>query len=352
LGAYPITPASDILHELAKHKHFDVLTFQAEDEIAAVTATIGAAFAGAMAVTASSGPGIALKGEGLGLAVITELPMIVINVQRGGPSTGLPTKTEQSDLLQVMFGRNGECPMPVLAASSPANCFLMAFEAVRIATKYMVPVMLLSDGYLANGSEPWRLPREVEDLPEVKVGFRTETAGFQPYARDAETLARGWVKPGTPGLEHRIGGLEKEEGSGGISYDAENHQRMTHLRQEKVDRVVAEIPDLRVFGPAKGKLLVIGWGSTFGAIRAGVKAAQAEGLAVAQAHLHHLNPFPGNLEEVLRSYDAVLCPEMNMGQLCLLLRARYLIDVVSLPKVEGLPFQVSEILTRIQEMTA
>jgi len=351
-GSYPITPASAVLHELAKHKNFGVITHQAEDEIAAVASAIGASFGGAIGVTGSSGPGIALKGEALGLAVMVELPLVVINVQRAGPSTGMPTKTEQADLMQAMFGRNGECPMPILAASSPANCFPMAFEAVRIATKYMVPVMLLSDGYLANGSEPWRLPQEENDLPEVPIRYRTEAAGFQPYDRDPVTLARGWVKPGAPGLEHRIGGLEKQDGTGGISYDPENHRRMTHLRQEKVERVVAEIPDLEVFGPEKGKLLVIGWGSTFGAIRAGVKAAQAAGIAVAQVHLHHLNPFPGNLEKVLRNYDSVLCPEMNAGQLNLLLRARYLVDVVGLHKVEGLPFQVSEILTRIQEMTA
>jgi 2-oxoglutarate ferredoxin oxidoreductase subunit alpha len=351
-GSYPITPASAILQELAKHKNFGVVTHQAEDEIAAVTSAIGASFGGAIGVTGSSGPGIALKGEALGLAGMVELPLVVINVQRAGPSTGMPTKTEQADLMQAMFGRNGECPMPILAASSPADCFEMAFEAVRIATKYMVPVMLLSDGYLANGSEPWRLPRTEDDLPEVRVAFRTEAAGFRPYERDAATLARGWVKPGTPGLEHRIGGLEKEDGSGNVSYDPENHQRMTDLRQAKVDRVVAEIPDVKVFGPEQGKLLVIGWGSTYGAIRAAVKAAQKEGLAVAQAHLHHLNPFPRNLGEVLRSYDAVLCPEMNAGQLSVLLRARYLVDVVSLPKVEGLPFQVGEVLTRIQEMVA
>ncbi len=351
-GSYPITPASAILQELAKHKNFGVVTHQAEDEIAAVTSAIGASFGGAIGVTGSSGPGIALKGEALGLAVMVELPLVVINVQRAGPSTGMPTKTEQADLMQAMFGRNGECPMPILAASSPADCFEMAFEAVRIATKYMVPVMLLSDGYLANGSEPWRLPRTEDDLPEVKVAFRTETAGFRPYERDPATLARSWVKPGTPGLEHRIGGLEKEEGSGNVSYDPENHQRMTHLRQEKVDRVVAEIPDVKVFGPERGKLLVIGWGSTYGAVRAAVKAAQKEGLAVAQAHLHHLNPFPSNLGDVLRSYDAVLCPEMNAGQLSMLLRARYLVDVVSLPKVEGLPFGVGEVLNRIQEMVA
>jgi 2-oxoglutarate ferredoxin oxidoreductase subunit alpha len=283
---------------------------------------------------------------------MVELPLVVINVQRAGPSTGMPTKTEQADLMQAMFGRNGECPLPILAASSPANCFPMAFEAVRIATKYMVPVMLLSDGYLANGAEPWRLPREEDDMPEVTVAYRTEPEGFQPYARDPETLARGWVKPGTPGLEHRIGGLEKEDVTGGVSYDPENHQRMTKLRQEKVERIVAEIPDLKVFGPEKGRVLVIGWGSTYGAIHAGVKAAQAEGLAVAQAHLHHLNPFPANLGDVLRRYDTVLCPEMNMGQLSVLLRARYLVDVVGLHKVEGLPFHVSEILTRIQEMCA
>ncbi|MHC4548979.1 MAG: 2-oxoacid:acceptor oxidoreductase subunit alpha [Planctomycetota bacterium] len=351
-GSYPITPASQILHELAKHKNFEVITFQAEDEIAAIAAAIGASFGGAIGITGSSGPGIALKGEAMGLAVMVELPLVVVNVQRAGPSTGMPTKTEQADLLQGMFGRSGESPLPILAASSPANCFDMAFEAVRIATKYMVPVLLLSDGFLANGAEPWRLPRALGDLPEVVVRFRKDPRDFQVYQRDAATLARPWVRPGTPGLEHRIGGLEKEDGTGNVSYDPDNHQRMTQLRQEKVQRVVAEIPDLEAFGPQEGRLLVIGWGSTYGAIHAAVRTARANGRDVAQVHLHHLNPLPANLGEILSRYEQVLCPELNLGQLRMLLRARYLVDVVGQNKVEGQPFQVREILARIQEMTS
>ncbi|MCK6459335.1 MAG: 2-oxoacid:acceptor oxidoreductase subunit alpha [Planctomycetes bacterium] len=349
-GSYPITPASDILQHLAGYKNFDVTTFQAEDEIAAIGSAIGASFGGAIGVTGSSGPGIALKGEAIGLAVMVELPLVIVNVQRAGPSTGMPTKTEQADLLQAVVGRNGECPVVVLAASTPANCFQMAFESVRIATKYMVPVILLSDGYLANGSEPWRLPDGVDDLPEVRISFHTDPKDFKPYRRDAATLARAWVKPGTPGLEHRIGGLEKQDQTGNVSYDAANHQKMVQLRQEKVQRVVADVPDLKVFGPDRGKLLVIGWGSTFGAIHSAVRLAQADGLKVAQAHLHHLNPFPANLGELLTRYDRVLCPEMNTGQLRMLLRARYLVDVQGLNKIEGQPFRVREVLTRIQEM--
>jgi 2-oxoglutarate ferredoxin oxidoreductase subunit alpha len=349
-GSYPITPASDILQHLAGYKNFDVTTFQAEDEIAAVGAAIGASFGGAIGITGSSGPGIALKGEAIGLAVMVELPLVVVNVQRAGPSTGMPTKTEQADLLQAVVGRNGECPVVVLAASTPSNCFEMAFESVRIATKYMVPVILLSDGYLANGAEPWRLPESANKLPEIRLAFHTDPKDFKPYRRDETTLARPWVKPGTPGLEHRIGGIEKEDGTGNISYDPANHQKMISLRQEKVQRVVAEVPDLKVFGPDKGKLLVIGWGSTFGAIHSAVRLAQTDGMKVAQVHLHHLNPFPANLGDILARYDKVLCPEMNMGQLKLLLRARYLVDVQGLNKVEGQPFRVREVLTRIQEM--
>jgi len=349
-GSYPITPASDILQYLAGYKNFDVTTFQAEDEIAAVASAIGASFGGSIGVTGSSGPGIALKGEAIGLAVMVELPLVIVNVQRAGPSTGMPTKTEQADLLQAVCGRNGESPLVVLASSTPSNCFHMAFEAVRIATKYMVPVILLSDGYLANGAEPWRLPERVEELEEVRISFHTDPKDFKPYRRDAATLARAWVKPGTPGLEHRIGGLEKQDQTGNVSYDAANHQKMVQLRQEKVQRVVADVPDLKVYGPEHGKLLVIGWGSTFGAIHSAVRLAQADGLKVAQAHLHHLNPFPANLGEVLGRYDRVLCPEMNTGQLRMLLRARYLIDVQGLNKIEGQPFRVREVLTRIQEM--
>jgi 2-oxoglutarate/2-oxoacid ferredoxin oxidoreductase subunit alpha len=350
LGAYPITPASSLLHELAGYKQFGVTTFQAEDEIAAVCAAIGASFGGALAVSASSGPGIALKAEAMGLAVMTELPLVVVDVQRGGPSTGLPTKTEQSDLLQVLFGRNGESPLPVIAASSPKDCFDVAIEACRIATRYMVPVVLLSDGYIANGSEPWRLPR-VEDLPDLRREFHTEAGGFAPYARDEETLARPWAVPGTPGLEHRIGGLEKEDVSGDVSYDPANHQRMTDLRAEKVERIARDIPPIEVHGdPEGGDLLVVGWGSTEGAITGAVLAARAEGLSVSRIHLRYLNPLPGDLGDVLRRFDRVLLPEMNSGQLALLLRARYLVDVISYTKVEGKPFFRTEIEHRIQEL--
>jgi 2-oxoglutarate ferredoxin oxidoreductase subunit alpha len=350
LGAYPITPASDVLHELSRFKNFGVTTFQAEDEIAAVCAAIGASFGGALGVTVSSGPGIALKAEAMNLAVMTELPLVVCNIQRGGPSTGLPTKTEQADLLQVMFGRNGESPMAVLAAASPKDCFDMALEAVRIATRYMVPVVLLSDGYIANGSEPWKLPR-VEDLPDLRTEFRTNPEGFHPYTRDPETLARPWAIPGTPGLEHRIGGLEKEDVSGNVSYDPANHEKMIHLRAEKVARIAAEIPDLEVFGdPAGGELLVLGWGSTAGAITGAVNVARRNGLPVSRAHLRYLNPFPKNLGEVLARFDKVLIPEMNLGQLSLLVRARYLKDAISFTKVQGRPFSRQEIHEKIRQI--
>jgi len=350
LGAYPITPASSLLHELAGYKQFGVTTFQAEDEIAAVCAAIGASFGGALAVTASSGPGIALKAEAIGLAVMIELPLVIVDVQRGGPSTGLPTKTEQSDLLQVLFGRNGESPLPVLAASSPKDCFDVALEACRIATRYMVPVVLLSDGYIANGTEPWRLPK-VEDLPDLRRDFHTQAEGFAPYQRDGETLARPWAVPGTPGLEHRIGGLEKEDVTGNVSYDPANHQRMTDLRAEKVARIARDIPPTEVHGdPEGGALLVVGWGSTEGAITGAVNAARREGLPVSRIHLRHLNPFPADLGEVLARFDRVLLPEMNSGQLALLLRGRYLVDVTSYAKVEGKPFFRTEIYDRIKEM--
>jgi 2-oxoglutarate ferredoxin oxidoreductase subunit alpha len=350
LGAYPITPASDVLHELSRYKNFGVTTFQAEDEIAAVCSAIGASFGGALGVTVSSGPGIALKAEAMNLAIMTELPLIICDIQRGGPSTGLPTKTEQADLLQVMFGRNGESPLPVLAASSPKDCFEMALEAVRIATRYMVPVVLLSDGYIANGSEPWKLP-QVEDLPDLRIEFRTDPEGFQPYERDAETLARPWAIPGTPGLEHRIGGLEKENVTGNVSYDPVNHETMIHLRAEKVERVAREIPLLEVHGDSQGgDLLVLGWGSTSGAITGAVNSARRRGLSVSRAHLRYLNPFPPNLGEVLARFDKVLLPEMNLGQLALLLRARYLKDVISFSKVQGRPFTRQEILDRIQSI--
>ncbi|WP_261360652.1 2-oxoacid:acceptor oxidoreductase subunit alpha [Aeoliella straminimaris] len=353
LGAYPITPASDILHELAKHKHFDVLTFQAEDEIAAVTATIGASFAGEMAVTASSGPGIALKGEALGLAVMTELPMIVINVQRGGPSTGLPTKTEQADLFQAMYGRNGECPMPVIAAASPADCFDVAQEAWRIAVEHMLPVFLLTDGYIANGSEPWRLP-EVASLKPTKVKYAEPLANgdgsngetFLPYERN-ERLSRPWARPGTPTLMHRVGGLEKQDITGNVSYDPANHQHMIETRAKKVELIADNIPPQKVDGPESGDLLVVSWGGPYGACATAVHAAQAAGKAVAHCHLRYLNPFPKNLEQVLRSYKRVLVAELNCGQLRSILRDKFLLDAAGLNKVQGKPFQVGEILERI-----
>jgi 2-oxoglutarate/2-oxoacid ferredoxin oxidoreductase subunit alpha len=358
LGAYPITPASSLLHELSTLKQFGVTTFQAEDEIAAVSAAIGASFGGALAVTASSGPGIALKAEAMNLAVMAELPLVVVDVQRGGPSTGLPTKTEQSDLLQVLFGRNGESPIPVVAASSPTDCFDTALEAARIALRHMVPVVLLSDGYLANGSEPWRLP-DVAALPDLRVEFAGnghhgadgEPEEFQPYRRHPETLARPWAVPGTPGLAHRIGGLEKEDVTGNVSYDPDNHERMVRLRAEKVERVTRDIPPTEVFGdPEGGELLVVGWGSTAGAITGAVNAARADGLSVSRIHLRHLNPLPSDLGDVLGRFARVLLPEMNSGQLALLLRARYLVDVIGYPKVQGRPFFRSEIEAKIRSL--
>jgi 2-oxoglutarate ferredoxin oxidoreductase subunit alpha len=349
LGAYPITPASDVLHELATFKNFGVVTFQAEDEIAAVCAAIGASFGGALGVTASSGPGIALKSEAMNLAVMTELPLVVCDIQRGGPSTGLPTKTEQADLLQVMFGRNSESPIPILAPSSPKDCFDTALEAVRIAVKYMTPVAILSDGYIANGSEPWKLP-QVENLPDLRTEFRTNPEGFKAYERDPETLARPWAIPGTPGLEHRIGGIEKEEGTGNVSYDPMNHERMVRLRAEKVARIASDIPPIQVSGDESGELLVLGWGSTSGAITGAVNVARKMGIRVSRAHLRFLNPFPANLGDVLSRFDRVLVPEMNLGQLALLLRARYLKDVITLSKVQGQPFHRQEILQKIQEI--
>lgn len=348
-GAYPITPASDVLHELSRHKAFGVVTFQAEDEIAGVAAAIGAAFGGKLAVTTSSGPGIALKTEAIGLATMAELPLVIINVQRGGPSTGLPTKTEQADLLQAMFGRNSEAPLPILAPATPGDCFHMAIEAARIAIKYMVPVFLLSDGYLANGAEPWPVPK-LADLPRIPVTFRTDPEGFSPYQRAADTLARPWAIPGTPGLEHRIGGLEKHEHTGSVSYDPVNHERMVKLREAKVAGIAADVPDLEVNGDASGDLLVLGWGSTYGAITAAVSAARARGLKVSSAHLRHLNPFPRNLEQVLRSYGQVLIPELNMGQLRLLIQARFVLPTIGLSKVQGQPLKVSEVLARIEEL--
>jgi 2-oxoglutarate ferredoxin oxidoreductase subunit alpha len=348
LGSYPITPASDILHELSKHKNFGVRTFQAEDEIAAVCAAIGASFSGALAITTTSGPGVALKSEAIGLAVMTELPLIVIDVQRGGPSTGLPTKTEQSDLQQAIIGRNGESPVVVLAVSTPADCFAMALEATRIATKYMVPVMYLSDGYIANGSEPWQIP-EPDSIPEIEVKFRTQKEGFKPYLRD-ENLARPWAIPGTPGLEHRIGGLEKSNISGDINYDPENHEFMVRLRAQKVKNIENDIPELEVTGDADADVLVVGWGGTYGAITESVTKARNSGLKVAQAHFRYLNPFPKNTGDVLKKYKKVICPELNMGQLARFLKSEYLVEIDSFTKIQGIPFKTSEIIRKIESV--
>jgi len=347
LGSYPITPASDVLHELAKHKNFDVTTFQAEDEIAGIGAALGASFGGALGVTTTSGPGLALKSETIGLAVTLELPLVICDIQRGGPSTGLPTKTEQADLLQALYGRNGESPVPVVAPCSPADCFDAALEAARIALTYRTPVLLLSDGSLANGSEPWLVP-EVDQLPDLRVEFASEpnapdgSGEFWPYLRDPETLARDWAVPGTPGLEHRVGGLEKADGKGNISYDPDNHDKMVRLRQAKVDGI--KVPEVQVDDPdGNARVLVIGWGSTYGPIGAACRRVRKKGLSIAQAHLRHLNPMPANLGEVLRRYDQVVVPEMNLGQLAMLLRSRYLVDAQSYTKVAGLPFRAEEL---------
>jgi 2-oxoglutarate ferredoxin oxidoreductase subunit alpha len=354
LGSYPITPASDILHELSKHKNFGVRTFQAEDEIAGIGAALGAAFGGSLAVTTTSGPGVALKSETIGLAVSLELPLLVIDIQRGGPSTGLPTKTEQADLLQAMYGRNGEAPVPVIAPRTPADCFDAALEAARIALAYRTPVMLLSDGYLANGSEPWRIP-EPDELPDLRVRFaqgpnHTLDDGsevFWPYKRDPQTLARPWAIPGTPGLEHRIGGIEKQDGTGNISYDPANHDFMVRVRQAKIDGI--DVPDVEVDDPHEARTLVLGWGSTYGPITAAVRRLRTAGEAIAQAHLRHLNPFPENLGTVLRRYDKVVIPEMNLGQLATLVRAKYLVDADSYNQVNGMPFKAEQLATALKE---
>jgi 2-oxoglutarate ferredoxin oxidoreductase subunit alpha len=348
-GTYPITPASDILHELSRHKNFGVKTFQAEDEIAAICVAIGASYGGSMGVTCSSGPGIALKGEAMGLAMMLELPLLIIDVQRGGPSTGLPTKTEQSDLLQVMYGRNGESPLPIIAARSPSDCFHVAIEAWRIATRLMIPVIILSDGYLANGAEPWRIP-EVSELPRIPIEHAPPQdldEHFLPYSRD-ELLARPWAIPGTAGLMHRIGGLEKQDGTGNISYDAENHEHMTRVRAAKVANIASLVGPLEVLGPDHGDLLVLSWGGTYGACKTAVEKCQAEGLSVAHAHLRWLNPFPENLERVLKSYRRVLIPELNAGQLSLLVRGRFLVDARGFNKIKGRPFAVQELVERIR----
>ncbi len=351
-GSYPITPASDLLHALARYKRFGVITLQAEDEIAAVGASLGASFAGSLGVTATSGPGMALKSEFVGLAVMTELPLVVIDVQRAGPSTGLPTKTEQSDLLFALYGRNGEAPLPVLAASSPGDCYEAAYEACRIAVKYMTPVVLLSDGYVGNGAEPWRIP-DPDDLADFPVSHATETnrnGTFLPYLRNEETLARPWARPGTAGLEHRIGGLEKDRETGGVSYDPENHETMVHLRAEKVQRVTQEIPPTEVYGDQDGDVLVIGWGSTRGSITAALKRVRARGLKVGHVHLRWVNPLPADLGDVLDRFDSWLVPELNNGQLVKVLRDRYLRPFHSLTKIQGLPFKASEIERSIEEL--
>lgn len=348
-ASYPITPASDILHELAVHKNFGVRTFQAEDEIAAMCAAIGASFAGYLGATGTSGPGMCLKSEAINLAVMTELPVVILDIQRAGPSTGMPTKTEQGDLLQALFGRNSDSPLVVLAPATPSDCFSMAIEAFRLATKYMTPVIVLSDGYLANGAEPWKLP-SLDELPKIEIKFRTDPNGFYPYQRDPETLARPWAIPGTPGLEHRIGGLEKQHITGNVSYDPENHQLMTHLRAEKIARVAQDIPDVEVFGDREGELLVVGWGGTYGAITSAVEQVQAKGLPVSSIHLRYLNPLPRNLGQVLSRFRKILVPELNMGQLVFLLRAKYLVDAIPFNKVKGRPFKISELVMKIEEL--
>jgi len=353
LGSYPITPASDILHELSRHKAFGVRTFQAEDEIAGITSAIGAAYGGSLGITTTSGPGMALKAEAMGLAVMLEIPLLIIDVQRGGPSTGLPTKTEQSDLLQAYYGRNGECPMPVIAASTPSDCFDAIYEAVRIAIHHMTPVIFLSDGYIANGAEPWKFPKS-EDLPPIEVKFKTELGHgeekFQPYLRD-EKLVRPWAIPGTPGLEHRIGGLEKQNITGNVSYDPENHQLMVKIREEKVEKIADHIPLQRLdSGPEKGELLVLGWGSTYGAIKSAVAELQHEGYAVSHAHLRHLRPFPKNLGEILKNFRQVLIPEINNGQLNRIIRDKYFVDAKDYHKIMGIPITKTELVMKIREM--
>jgi len=348
-ASYPITPASDILHELSKHKNFGIKTFQAEDEIAAIGAAIGASFAGQLGLTGTSGPGVCLKSEAIGLAVMAELPVVIADIQRGGPSTGLPTKTEQADLLQAMYGRNGECPAIIVAPATPGDCFKMAFEAFRLATRFMSPVFFLSDGYLANGSEPWQIP-SVEDLPDIEIQSRTDPEKFHPYLRDKVTLSRPWAIPGTPGLEHRIGGLEKQDVTGNVSYNPENHEYMVNLRAKKIAGVANFIPEVEVFGPTQGELLVVGWGSTYGAITSAVESMQEQGKSVSSIHLRYLNPFPKNLETVLSNFNKVLVPELNLGQLLTLIRARFLIKATGLQKVQGRPLKISELKDKIDQL--
>ena len=351
-GSYPITPASDILHELSKYKEFGVKTMQMEDEIAAVGSAIGASYGGALGVTGSSGPGIALKGEAIGLAVMVELPLVILNIQRAGPSTGMPTKTEQSDLLQVLYGRNGESPVPVIAASRPSDCFDTAYEAARIALKYMTPVFFLSDNSIANGAEPWKIP-DASTLPAMTTRFvsnGSNTEEFMPYARDEETLARSWAVPGTPGLEHRIGGLEKQDLTGNVSYDPDNHEKMSRLRDEKVARIANDIPPTEVFGQDGDELLVIGWGGTFGTLRTAVKNKQAEGVSVSHVHLRYLNPLPADLGDIISRYQKVVVAELNLGQIATIIRARYLVDAIGFNKIQGQPFYVYEVESKIDEI--
>jgi 2-oxoglutarate ferredoxin oxidoreductase subunit alpha len=349
LGSYPITPASDILHELSQYKNFGVLTFQAEDEIAAITSAIGASYAGKLAITTTSGPGMALKTEALGLAVMTELPLVICDIQRGGPSTGLPTKTEQADLLQALFGRNSEAPIPVIAAATPADCFWIAVEASRIALKYMVPVIVLSDGYLANGAEPWRIP-SVEEIPGITVQFASDPNDFHPYKRHPETLARPWAIPGTPGLEHRIGGLEKQDVTGNVNYEPLNHENMVRIRAAKIEAITQDVPNVMPSGDPEGDLLIVSWGSTYGSITQSVKAQREKGRKIGHLHLRYLNPLPGNVGDILKRYKKVLVPELNMGQLLWVLRAKYLVNAIGLNKIQGRPFKQSELDQKIEEV--
>ncbi len=348
-GSYPITPASDVLHELSKHKNFGIKTFQAEDEIAAIGAAIGASYAGHLALTGTSGPGLALKSEALNLAVMTELPIVVIDVQRAGPSTGMPTKTEQSDLLQAMYGRNGDSPVVIIAPATPSECFFMAIEAFRIALKYMVPVIFMSDGYIGNGSEPWRIPL-MSELPKVEYHYAPLDGEFSPYKRDPETLARPWAVPGQKGLEHRIGGIEKSAATGDISYDPQNHHEMTLVRAERVARIARDIPQMEISGPATGELLLLGWGGTYGAITTAAESARKRGLSVSSAHIRYLNPFPSNLGDVLSGFKKVMIPELNNGQLSLLIRGKFLVDAVGFNKISGQPFKIAELEGKIDEM--
>jgi 2-oxoglutarate/2-oxoacid ferredoxin oxidoreductase subunit alpha len=348
-GSYPITPASDILHELSGYKSFGVTTFQAEDEIAAITSAIGAAYAGALSITTTSGPGMALKTEALGLAVMVELPLVICDIQRGGPSTGLPTKTEQADLLQALYGRNSEAPIPVIAPATPGECFWMAIEASRIALKYMVPVIILSDGYLANGAEPWRIPN-LSEIPEIPVKFTTSAENFHPYSRNPDTLARPWVVPGTPGLEHRIGGLEKQDVTGNVNYEPLNHEKMVRIRAAKVEAIAQDVPDVVPAGDPDGDLLIVAWGSTYGAITAALGPMREKGHRIGHVHLRHLNPLPRNLDEVMRRYKHVLVPEMNMGQLSFVLRGKFLVDAIGYNKIQGRPFKQAEIEAKIEEV--